>query len=271
VIRIPLVLSVSSLRSIVAILAWVLIPALSAEEEKVPHRFRVLPLGDQPPFRQELRDGVRYEVDPPEGSVPPGMLEVLTGGESGVESDGKLLPFRLRLGSPSPLRTIKVAGASPVALANPGGEEWAKVPLSSGRQTLAVAWRDAKEDWRRPRFMALEDGPAAVPPSTLRLVNASGIPIGIRWGEAKLAIRPGKVLSQPFPEGAQRVVLMVLYPAPDGGFRQIFSNIIDRDASKIHQFFIYQTDGAEARTPVRVVPLVEDRSAPEPVMDSKDK
>jgi hypothetical protein len=269
VIRNSIFLSPFSLPLIMATLAWALIPALSAEEEKVLHRFRVIPLGDQPPFRQELREGVRYEVDPPEGSVPPSMLEVITGGESGVESDGKLLPFRLRLGSPSPVRTIRVAGTPGVGLEIQGGEEWAKVPLSRGGRTLAVAWRDAKDDWRRPRFMALEDGPAAVPPGTVRLVNASGMPIAIRWGEVKLAIRPGKVLSQPFPDGAQRVVMMVLYPAPDGGFRQIFSNIVDRDASKIHQFFIYQTDGAEARAPVRVVPLVEDRSAPEPAVDSK--
>ena len=38
---------------------------------------RFLPLGEMPPFRQEIRENVRYELEPPAGSIPP--REVLLG------------------------------------------------------------------------------------------------------------------------------------------------------------------------------------------------
>lgn len=248
--------------SMATALAVSFLPSLMAEEEEViPHVFRVLPLGDHPPFRQEVRDGVRYEIDPPEGSVPPPKVEVATGGDSGVAIEGKLLPFRLRLGSPSVARRVKVGDVRSVGLIDEEGEEWARLPLAKGDRSLVVAWRTEEGDWSEPRFAPLGDGPAAVPPGSVRFFNASRTPVGLQWGNEKLGLKPGKLLVREFPEGAARVVLMVLYPGDDGEFRQVFSNVVDRDAGKMHQFFIYQTDGEGARGPVRVVPLIEDRKA----------
>ncbi|MEM9237940.1 MAG: hypothetical protein AAGB14_14295, partial [Verrucomicrobiota bacterium] len=51
--------------------------AEEGEETKPPPRqMRLLTVGERPPFRQEIRDGVRYELPPPPGSLPPVELEV---------------------------------------------------------------------------------------------------------------------------------------------------------------------------------------------------
>ena len=150
-------------------MAWITIFSTSADEEKESHLFRVLPLGNHPPFRQEVRDGVRYELDPPAGSVPPAKVEVVTGEPDGVESDGKLLPFRLRLGSPSPVRLIKVGETRSIGLIEDDGGPWTRLPMARGPRTLAVAWRGADTDWRAPKLIALTDGPEAVAPGTVRV------------------------------------------------------------------------------------------------------
>ena len=234
---------------------------MSAEEteELLPHIFRVLPLGDQPPFQQEVRNGIRYELDPPKGSVPPPKVEVLTDSKPMVQAHGKLLPFRLRLCSPSPLRRIKVGHEKALPIQIHGGEPWGILPLSEGQRSMIVAWRSPNTPWERPRFMALEDGPAAVPSESVRFLNLSGVPVGLQWGNSKFGLKPGKLVVHPFPEKAKRVVLTVFVPSADGEFQQTFSNVVVRDSSKMHQYFIYQTDGKGPRPPVRVVPLIEDR------------
>ena len=45
---------------------------------------RLLAVGDAPAFSQEIRDGVRHELPPPEGSVPPSRVEL-----SAANSDGE--------------------------------------------------------------------------------------------------------------------------------------------------------------------------------------
>ena len=42
-----------------------------SERKRPPRNLRILPVGESPPYRQEIRDGVRYELPPPPGSVPP--------------------------------------------------------------------------------------------------------------------------------------------------------------------------------------------------------
>jgi hypothetical protein len=254
-----------SLPPILAPFLWIagMLPCsqVSAGDETSLHLFRVLPLGNHPPFRQEERDGARYEVDPPEGSVPPAKVEVLTGGESGVEAAGKLLPFRLRLGSASPFRSIRIGGKRSVGLAGEGGEEWARLPLAAGERTLVVAWRKPEGTWARPAFLPLPDGPGAVATGSVRFVNVSQATVGLQWGGEKIGLNPGTVLVRAFPDGAARAVLTVFHSKPGGKLGQVYSNVVDRDPGKMHQFFIHQTDIEGIRVPVRVVPLIEDRRA----------
>ena len=46
------------------------------QEKNGPRELRLLPVGDMPPFRQEIRDGVRYELEPDPGSEPPQMISI---------------------------------------------------------------------------------------------------------------------------------------------------------------------------------------------------
>jgi len=225
----------------------------AAEDEPVPHVLRLLPLGDHPPFRQELRNGVRYELDPPEGSVPPPKVELADpGGE-------KALPFRLRLGTPSTARRLKVGEVREVGIIDSDGQSWAKVPLAESGETLAVAWRSRDGDWSKPRFLPLRDGPLAVPRDAVRLLNVAPYRVGVQWGSSKVVLDPGKPLVLEFPEGGRGAELRVLHAMPDGKLRQVYSNLIERNPSMSHQFFVYATDDEGARTPFRVIPLIEAR------------
>ena len=42
-----------------------LLPAVAEPESKPARHARFFAVGESPPFRQEIRDGVRYELDPP--------------------------------------------------------------------------------------------------------------------------------------------------------------------------------------------------------------
>jgi hypothetical protein len=75
-----------------------LLAGLAAAQEAPTASLRLLALGELPPFRQEIRDGVRRELDPPAGSVPPRMLEA--GLPAAAEQDAKAPAFRLQFAMP---------------------------------------------------------------------------------------------------------------------------------------------------------------------------
>ena len=96
------------LRLSLLLLAVLLAPPLSAQnpEEKTrqPRRqARFLAIGDSPPFAQEIRDGVRYELEPPPDSIPPRQVSVSLEGEAASTVD-------LRLHRGSPPRTDQCTG-----------------------------------------------------------------------------------------------------------------------------------------------------------------
>ena len=67
-------------------------PGLSAAPKNVSGRqVRLLALGELPPFQQEIRDNVRYELEPPAGSIPPREVMLGFGGKASE-------PMPLRLG-----------------------------------------------------------------------------------------------------------------------------------------------------------------------------
>ena len=77
--KLPAILCVASLLAVISLFA------------DSPRQVRFLALGELPPFQQEIRAGVRYELEPPPDSIPPREVMLGFGGE-------KSEPTPLRLG-----------------------------------------------------------------------------------------------------------------------------------------------------------------------------
>ncbi|MDP0491863.1 MAG: hypothetical protein Q7Q71_12515 [Verrucomicrobiota bacterium JB023] len=223
---------------------------LQAQEEK-PREMRILPLGDNPPFRQEVRDGARYELAPEPGTVPPPTLLVPAVGEGAT---GKI---RLRLNTPS--QTIKLpSGDEPgkLPLKHEDGKPWVEVPFTGQSKTLTLIWRGGRL-WNEVRSLTLPDGDQAVPANACRFVNTTSAPIGLVWGSDKKRLKPGEVVVLEFP--SKETPLEVLYPTRGGDLRPCLKTIVEQNDLIMQQFLIYRADGEDVRMPVKVYPFRENR------------
>ncbi len=237
-------------------LLLLLIPALASAQDKdkpAKHTLRLLPLGDPPPFLQEVRNGVRYEIPAAEGTIPPRTLELHIPVEKGEETS----QLRLRLGSASsplefPLPETKIVEA------RQGNNVWAKIPLSTSEASLALVWRGGA-DWSKAGVMTIPDGKADRSKGDCRFVNLTAKPLGLIWGTERLKLEPRTTLVRSIPAGTEDLAVSILFPDAKNNPRPCLATQISRRADKLQQFFIYASDEKEARMPVKVLPLEEDR------------
>lgn len=242
---------------------WIVLAAGAAAQDPAVEEvsLRVLPLGNRAPFTQVVRDGVRHEVDPPEGSLPPREVAVgmvaPEGAEKKPEEKEKLM--RLRLGEAS--GSIRIPRPDPAAVAlkdQEKGKLWLKQGLAAGKSTLLVVWRAGKT-WDETRSLALDDSPEALPPGSARVVNVAPVEVKMIWGAQRLRVLPGKSVNLRYPEGGKAVPLEILYTDKTGALRPCLSTTVEADPSKRRQWFVYRADRSDARTPVQVLPLAEAR------------
>ena len=220
---------------------------------------RVLPLGNRAPFTQVVRDGVRHEVDPPEGSLPPREVAVGIVAPDEAEKKTEEKVMRLRLGEAS--GSIRIPRPDPAAVALKDQEKdklWLKQGLAAGNSTLLVVWRSGKT-WDDTRSLALDDSPEALPPGTARVVNVAPVEVKMIWGSQRYRLPPGKSVVLRYPDGEKAVPLEILYTDPSGGLRPCLSTTAEADPSKRRQWFVFRADRADARMPVQVLPLAEAR------------
>ncbi|MBB5351055.1 hypothetical protein HNR46_001289 [Haloferula luteola] len=232
--------------------------ALHAEEGKF-HRLRVLTVGNRAPFKQEVRDGVRYEIDPPEGSLPPREISVgfVKPGDEAEDSSERL---SLRLGEVSGgvQVTVKEGEAPVVTLRDSStGDVWLKAPLGGGDATLLVVWRVGAK-WDKVRFLALDESKQAVPAQATRVVNVCSGDVGVTWGEKKLLLKPGKQAKLEFPAGATGGRLLVQYPQ-GGGLATAIDTNVENEAGTLRQWVVFQADRKDSRQPVQVLPVIGNR------------
>lgn len=218
---------------------------------------RLLPLGDSPPFRQEVRDGVRYELEPPPGSVPPRQLAW-----GDAESTATV---RLNLGQVSEPLPIPV-GAVPFILREPGepaesARPWVRLTLPETGNLLALLWRDADVPWTQPRAMLLPEHLTAFPAGSLRVVNLTAAPVAMILGTERIPLTPGQVLVKPLAVGAD-VPLQLAYNDASGNVRRFHSSSVLLNEGERGQIFIHRADGERPRQPVKVVILSEQAPAP---------
>lgn len=219
---------------------------------------RLLPLGELPPFRQEIRDGVRRELDPPVGSIPPRVLEAGLPSESDMEVKPPAFLVQLSMTTPS-ARVFPSEGL--VKLRQPDGEVWLEVPCPAGSRTLAVLWRPG-DTWQKPQVLALPDLEPDHDPREFRFVNVAPQVVGIVFGDRRYQLASGKSVSLTLPAGSGGASVAILFADAGGALKPCFSAIAEPRDGMATQYFIHRSDGEAPRRPVTVTPITSQLTPP---------
>lgn len=231
-----------------------------AAQEPVTHTLRVLPLGDPPPFVQEVRDGARYEVPPAAGSIPPRLVMIPTASKAGSRMTSSEPSLRLRLGRPSTAVTLAGAGEEPVSLKTEQGANWLSVPLHPCGSSLALVWRWGS-NWNEARTLVLADDTVAHSEGNVHFANLTGSSMGVVYGAEKILLEPGKTFSRRLTADGPAVSVEILFPSPSGGFKLCHSTQLDATPGIFSRFVIYAAGGNNPRLPAKVLRL-DEPSAP---------
>lgn len=227
---------------------------LIASEELVKHRLRILPLGDPPPYRQQIRDGVRYEIPAAEGTIPPRNIVISAADAPADTAETEApLPVRLRLGSPSSPQSFTLPEKRLVQAKADSGAPWLTIPLTTSEATLAVVCRGG-ESWKSARVLAIPDD---AKPGDFRFINLTAKPMAVTWGSEKLKLDAGKTMVRRLADGAPPVPVTIQYPSPEGGLRLCLSTQAEAAPGTSQQFLIYAADGERPTAPVKVLALSE--------------
>lgn len=217
-------------------------------QEEIPNRHvRLIPLGDLPKWEEELRNGIRTQLPPPLGSVPPSSVSFRKGGDAGE--------VRLMLGQISDYVTFK-GNAEKMAFyegAVPGEKSWVESPLPTSVLSLGVLFRDpAEKTWQTPRMLVWRDDVEAFPLEQIRFVNVSVRTVIVQLGkERPFTIEPGKAILKPLTVGTNP--MNVGYLPPGGGAKSIFKNEMPLRQGDRVQCFFYQDLTDEPRDEVKFV------------------
>ncbi len=237
---------------------------LIAKPEPVPERkVRFLPVGELPPFRQDVRDGVRYELEPPAGSIPP--REVVMGfGDEAAEAAS------LRLGRISePLKVPN--GTGPLILkkreAAADAEPWLRLTRPEAGDFLVLLWRDGKNGtWEKVNALVLPDDPVSAPAGSVRVINISPYPVRIAMGAEKILLEAGKSFKRTVPAGVEQPFQILLADVA-GNLKTLHSSVITQNAGERSLVLVFRADGESPRRPVKV--SVQREPAPLPPVPVK--
>lgn len=237
---------------------------LSGADEAPRHQLRILAVGDPPPFRQEQRDGGRYEVAPPEGSVPPRFVSV--GSASSVP--GTPPPVRVRLGQPSEPIEFPQPETRKATVRAKDGQRWLDVPLSTGGRSLALVCRGAS-DWKQARAVVVPDDAAARAEGRVHFANLSDRPLGLVHGNEKIRLEPGKHFTRTLESSGDAMLLRVFCESSPGALVLCHSGVLERQPGLCHKVIVFKADGVKNRTPVKVL-QVDEAASPAQVVASSN-
>lgn len=221
--------------------------AAATKSDRV-RQVRFLALGESPPFRQEIRDDVRYELEPPDGSIPPREVMLGFGGE-------KSEPASLRLGQISaPLSAP--SGAGPLLLvlrdADKNAEPWLSLTRPDSGDFLVLLWRDAKQgSWLKARSLVVPDDAVSAPAGSVRYVNVSPAAVGITIGDEKLMLGAGKMFKRTVPVSVEQP-FEILLPDTTGALKRLHSGVVMQNPGERTLVLIYFADGVGHRRPLKV-------------------
>lgn len=240
-------------KSLVFLLA---ITAALAQEKTPPRKLRFLAVGDMPPFRQEIRDGVRYELEAEPGTVPPRQIQIPAG-------EGKPLDTMLSLGSFSTSLTVP-SGMTQVVLQTKQGDAlvpWHQVNIPAQGDSLVVLWRDPKKNtWEAARSAVIGDDLVAFPSGSVRLINILPTTARFLFAEQTIDITAGGLKVLPLTQATTPVQVSVLDAAQQ--WRVVYQSAITQNPGERGNVILYRADGVSPRTPVKVLNLREPAPAP---------
>ena len=226
----------------------------AAEEKQAPTRHvRFFPVGEAPPFRQEIRDGVRYELEPPPGSVPPSEVVPL-GGDKPEDA------IQLRLGRIS--ERVKVpAGEGPFQLlpvgGKPGEKPWHQIQRPESGDFLAFLFRQpGPAGWNEAAHLIVPDGPAGNPAGTVRIANLFPQTVRLEWGGQVIELKAGSHLSKPINAGAETLV-RIFAADSNGAPKRYFSTTVTQNPGERGWIVLYRADGEAPRRPLKVLIIRE--------------
>lgn len=227
--------------------------ALAKPEKETSRRVRFLAVGEMPPFRQEVRDDIRYELEPPAGSIPPREVMLAFG-------DEKAEAARLRLGMISePLKAP--GGVGPLLLrrreAATDAEPWLRLDRPENGDFLVLLWRDATTGtWDKARALVLPDDPLNAPVGGVRVVNVSQTPVRVVIGDEKLILEAGKFFHRTVPPRIEQA-FQILLPDATGQLRGLHSGVITQNPGERSLVLVFRADGESPRRPLKVSLLRE--------------
>lgn len=214
------------------------------EDKKPSRQVRFLAVGDLPPYRQEIRGGVAYELEPPEGSIPPRELIVGSGGAD--SADARLLLNQITEGFKIP------SGAGPLLLRYKGddgkAEPWLQLQRPQNGDLLVILWRPdgSKGTWAKPLSLVLPDSAEEAPAGRVRLINVSPVTVGVVFGSEKIALPGGKSYQRQIPIGKDLPFQLGAIDAK-GSLRRFHSGSVLQNAGERTLVVIYRADGLDPR------------------------
>lgn len=238
--------------------------AFAQSAEKPARHARFLAVGESPPFRQEIRDGIRYELEPPPGSVPP--RELVPGfGDEVAEA------VTLRLGVIS--APVKVPAGEGNLTLRRGGEApdttpWLGVKRPESGDFLVYLFRaPGKPAWDDAVGLVVPDG-AGTPAGTVRITNLFPQAVRVAWGNEGLMLTPGKSILRTLEPGAEHP-FQILVPDASGAMKRYFSGTVTQNTGERGFVTIYRADGPSPRRPLKVLMLREPVAPDAPKKEEK--
>ena len=222
----------------------------AAPKGETTRQVRFLALGELPPFQQEIRDNVRYELEPPPGSIPPREVMLGFGSE-------KSKPTPLRLGQLSaPLKAPPGTGPLVLALrdAAKNDEPWLRLERPESGDFLVLLWRDpAQATWQKARSLVVPDDAVS---GSVRYINISPAAVGITIGGEKLILEAGKMFVRTVPVAVEQP-FEVFLTATSGALKRLHSGVVLQNPGERTLVLIYLADGINRRRPLKVTVLRE--------------
>lgn len=210
---------------------------------------RFFPVGDMPPYRQEIRDGVAYELEPPAGSIPPREV-VLGSGKDGKPGSP------LSLGRISaPVKVPQGKGELALRRKDSGDKSapWIAVERPEAGDFLLLLWRDPeKGSWESPRSLVLPDGVEAAPAGSVRVINVSPVTIAIVFEGEKIALQAGKTWQREVATGKEAAFQIGAVDAA-GTLRRIHAGSVFQNPGERTMVVVYRADGVDPRRALKAV------------------
>ncbi|MCX6875361.1 MAG: hypothetical protein NTW21_16370 [Verrucomicrobia bacterium] len=226
--------------------------------EVPPRSLRLLPLGETPPYRHEVSDGVSRELEPDPNNIPPRQVR--------LGDDPTSKPLRLNLGIAT--EPVKIpGGTAPVILreskapVDPALKPWLTLHPPAAGDVLAVIWRDPKTPWKQPRAIIFPDTAAALPAGSIRIVNLLAVEVVLIFGSDRVLLAPGKALVKAIAIGTDHPV-QIAFKINAGQYHGFYSGSVLLNPNERAQIFIHRADGEKPRQAAKVVTFNE--AAPPP-------